>query len=47
MEHSVAVGIPTVGIASTQEPEELEDHGVEVVVRDFTNPKLSALIEDD
>ena len=43
---SVAAGIPTIGIASTQEPEELEEHGVELVVRDFTDPKLIALIED-
>jgi HAD superfamily hydrolase (TIGR01509 family) len=43
---SVAAGISTVGIASTQEPEELEEHGVKLVVRDFTDPKLSALIED-
>src|SRR5918996_509549 len=42
----VAAGIPTVGIASTQEPEELEEHGVELVVRDFSEPKLSAFIED-
>jgi HAD superfamily hydrolase (TIGR01509 family) len=43
---SVAAGIPTIGIASTQEPEELEDLGVELVVRDFIDPKLIALIED-
>jgi HAD superfamily hydrolase (TIGR01509 family) len=43
---SVAAGIPTIGIASTQEPEELEDLGVKLVVRDFSDPKLSALIED-
>ena len=43
---SVAAGIPTVGIASTQKPEDLEEHGVELSVRDFTDPKLSALIED-
>ena len=46
MEHSVAAGIPTVAIASTQEPKELEEHGVELVVRNFSDPKLSALIED-
>ena len=46
MEHSVTVGIPTVGIASTQERKELEEHGVELVVRNFSEPKLSALIED-
>ncbi len=43
---SVAAGIPTVGIASTQKPEDLEEHGVELIVRDFTDPKLSAFIED-
>jgi beta-phosphoglucomutase-like phosphatase (HAD superfamily) len=43
---SVAAGVPTVGIASTQEPEDLEEHGVELVVRDFSDPKLSTLIED-
>ena len=43
---SIAAGIPTVGIASTQDPEDLEELGVELVVRDFTNPKLSALIEN-
>ncbi len=44
---SVAAGIPTIGIASTQEPEDLEEHGVELVVHDFTDPKLTALIEDN
>ncbi len=44
---SVAAGITTIGIASTQEPEDLEEHGVELVVHDFTDPKLTALIEDD
>lgn len=43
---SVAAGIPTVGIASTQEPEELEGLGVELIVRDFSDPKLEAFIED-
>jgi HAD superfamily hydrolase (TIGR01509 family) len=43
---SVAVGIPTVGIASTQDPEKLESLGVELVVHDFTDPKLEAFIED-
>ena len=42
---SIAAGIPTVGIASTQDPEDLGEVGVELVVRDFTNPKLSAFIE--
>jgi HAD superfamily hydrolase (TIGR01509 family) len=43
---SVAAGIPTVGIASTLEPEDLEELGVELVARDFTDPKLIAFIED-
>ena len=35
-----------VGIASTQKPEELEEHGVELmIVRDFSHPKLVTLIE--
>jgi HAD superfamily hydrolase (TIGR01509 family) len=42
---SVAAGIPTVGIASTQKPEELEDLGVNLVVQDFANPKLEAFLE--
>ena len=42
---SVAVDIPTVGIASTQEPEELEDLGVNLVVQDFADPKLQAFLE--
>lgn len=43
---SVAAGIPTVGIASTQDSEKLESLGVDLVVRDFTDPKLEAFIED-
>lgn len=43
---SVAAGIPTVGIASTSEPEDLEGPGVEMVVRDFSDPKLEAFIEE-
>ncbi len=43
---SVAAGIPTVGIASTHEEEKLEDLGVDLVVRDFTDPRLEAFIED-
>ena len=41
---SVAAGIPTVGIASTHDPEELEDLGVDLVARDFADPKLEAFI---
>lgn len=43
---SVAAGVPTVGIASTHEPEELEGLGVDLVARDFTNPRLVTLVED-
>jgi HAD superfamily hydrolase (TIGR01509 family) len=43
---SVAAGLPTVGIASTHDPEELEKLGVDLVVRDFADPKLLAFIED-
>jgi HAD superfamily hydrolase (TIGR01509 family) len=43
---SVAAGIPNVGIASTQDPEKLEGLGVDLVVRDFTDPKLRAFIEE-
>jgi beta-phosphoglucomutase-like phosphatase (HAD superfamily) len=42
---SVAANIPTVGIASTSAPEDLEGLGVELVVRDFANPRLEAFIE--
>ena len=42
---SVAAGIPTVGIASTHEEEKLEDLGVDLVVHDFTDPKLEVLLE--
>ncbi len=43
---SVDAGIPTVGIASTHAPEELESSGVKLVARDFTDPKLVALVEE-
>jgi HAD superfamily hydrolase (TIGR01509 family) len=43
---SVAAGVPTVGIASTHDPDALESLGVDLVVDDFTDPKLVALIED-
>ena len=42
---SAAAGIPTVGIASTQKPGELEDLGVNLVVQDFADPKLEAFLE--
>lgn len=42
---ALGAGIPTVGIASTQKFERLEALGVELVVHDFTDPKLAAFIE--
>lgn len=41
---AVGAGIPTVGIASTQDPEKLRKAGVFMVARDFTDPDLRALI---
>ncbi len=41
---SVAAGIPTVGIASTQSPETLRRAGAFMVAKDFTDPELLALI---
>ncbi len=41
---SVAAGIPTVGISSTQDPEKLRRAGAFIVARDFTDPGLRALI---
>ena len=41
---SVAAGIPTVGIASTQEPETLLRAGAFAAVRDFTDPELERLL---
>ena len=41
---AVGAGIPTVGIASTQEPDRLREAGVFMVARDFTDPSLRALI---
>lgn len=43
---SVGADIPTVGIASTHEPEELERLGVKLVACDFTDPNLVALLEE-
>lgn len=42
---SVDAGIPTVGIASTHEPEKLEGLGLDLIVRDFTDPKLETFVE--
>jgi beta-phosphoglucomutase-like phosphatase (HAD superfamily) len=41
----LASGIPTVGIASTHEKEKFEGLGVDLVVHDFTDPKLEVLLE--
>jgi HAD superfamily hydrolase (TIGR01509 family) len=42
---SVAAGIPTVGIASTQRPGTLEDMGAFMVAEDFTDPQLRTLLD--
>jgi HAD superfamily hydrolase (TIGR01509 family) len=41
---SVAAGIPTVGIASTQEPETLEEAGAFMVAKDFADPELEEFL---
>lgn len=41
---AVGAGVPTVGIASTQEPDTLREAGVFLVVEDFTDPRLLDLI---
>jgi HAD superfamily hydrolase (TIGR01509 family) len=41
---SVAAGIPTVGIASTQQPETLEEAGAFMVAKDFTDPHLQKFL---
>ena len=43
---AVGAGIPTVGIASTQEPDRLLEAGAFMVAKDFTDPDLRALIDD-
>lgn len=43
---SVAAGIPTVGIASTHDPEDLQELGVDLVAQDFADPKLEAFIDN-
>jgi HAD superfamily hydrolase (TIGR01509 family) len=42
---SVAAGIPTIGIASSQDPEKLLGAGAFVTAQDFTDPRLRTLIE--
>ncbi len=41
---SVAAGVPTVGIASSQAPEKLLDAGAFITAQDFTDPHLRDLI---
>jgi HAD superfamily hydrolase (TIGR01509 family) len=42
---SVGAGIPTVGIASTQEPQTLEEAGAFMVTKDFADPALRKLLD--
>jgi HAD superfamily hydrolase (TIGR01509 family) len=42
---SVAAGIPTVGVASSQDPNRLLGAGAFMTAEDFTDPQLRALIE--
>ena len=42
---SVGVGIPTVGIASTQAPETLEEAGAFMVAKDFTDSGLTKFLD--
>ena len=42
---AVGAGVPTVGIASTQDPEKLRQAGAFMVAKDFTNPELHAFLE--
>ena len=42
---SVAAGIPTVGVASSQEPKKLLGAGAFMTAQDFTDPRLRTLIE--
>jgi HAD superfamily hydrolase (TIGR01509 family) len=42
---SVAAGIPTVGVASTQRPETLEEAGAFMVAKDFTDPELRKFLD--
>jgi HAD superfamily hydrolase (TIGR01509 family) len=41
---AIAAGIPTVGLASSLDASTLLDHGVQLVVRDFTDPALEAFL---
>lgn len=44
---AVGAGIPTVGIASTQEPSKLYDLGAILVIADFTDSQLWEILETD
>ncbi|MDX2098502.1 MAG: HAD-IA family hydrolase [Leptolyngbyaceae cyanobacterium bins.59] len=44
---AVGAGIKTVGIASTQPPEVLYGLGATLVIADFTDPQLTALLKTD
>lgn len=44
---AVAAGIPTVGIASTHEPQKLYDLGAFLVVNDFTSPNLLTFLHQE
>jgi HAD superfamily hydrolase (TIGR01509 family) len=41
---SVAAGVPTVGITSSQDPQKLLDAGAFMTAQDFTDPQLRAMI---
>jgi beta-phosphoglucomutase-like phosphatase (HAD superfamily) len=41
---SVAAGVPTVGITSSQDPQKLFDAGAFMTAEDFNDPQLRALI---
>jgi HAD superfamily hydrolase (TIGR01509 family) len=41
---SVAAGVPTVGITSSQDPQRLLDAGAFMTAQDFTDPQLRAMI---
>lgn len=42
---AIQTGIETIGVASTHEPEHLQDLGVGMVIEDFHNPKLWQRLE--
>jgi HAD superfamily hydrolase (TIGR01509 family) len=42
---AAGAGIPTIGIASTQAPETLEEAGAFMVAKDFADPKLRNLLD--